>query len=210
MKSNLLPIAQSGLKYILSALVALFVFEIFDFDFLTFVSFVFLIVFLYFFRNPERELPAFAQKSLVSPVDGVVTSIQEIEDENYAYVVEIDANYTNVGVLRVPMDSSVDAVTIHKGTRVAKSSKLFQDINEYAEILLSDNSNNKIKIVHRLKQSIDGISLDIIDAQKLRQAARYGFAVNGTTFVYIPKNFRLNVSVANELKASESLLGYFS
>ena len=210
MINNLFPITKVGFKYITIAFSLFLIFEIFDFDFLAIIAFISLVAFVYIFRNPEREVPSFLGTSLVSPVDGVIVSINELVDDEYAYAVKIDSNLMSVGVLRSPMDASVKSVKVFRGTRISKDKALHEDINEYAQIEFSDISSNLVKIVHRLKQSFAPISIDVIPDQNLKQSARYGNVFNGTTTVYIPQNFRLNVNVGNELKASESLLGYFS
>jgi phosphatidylserine decarboxylase len=210
MISSLFPISKAGVKYLIYTFTAFVVFQVFDLEFLAFVTFVMFFLLMYLFRNPERELPSFAKGSVVAPVDGLLVSVVEIDDADFAYKIEIESNYSNVGVLRVPMNASVISCDLYKGTRLSRNSALSKDTNEYAELNLEDEQGNVLKIVHRLKQSFHDIELDIIKAQKLRQATRYGFAQNSISYVYIPKNFRLNVSVGNELKASETLLGYFS
>lgn len=210
MINNLFPISKTGIKYICCAFFFFVVFEILDVDFLANLSFVSILVFLYLFRNPEREIPTFAEASLVSPVDGVIRAIDEIDDKEYAYKIEIETSYKDVALLRAPMNAKVETLALSKGTRVSKHHALFEKTNENVSIEFRDSLDNKIKLVHRLKQSFHPLSLDIILNQELRQSTRYGVALNAITTMYIPKNFRLNASVNNELIASQTLLGYFS
>lgn len=210
MKSNLLPVSNTGFRYIISALVAFIVFSIFDIDFLALVSFIFIISFGVIFRNPERELPLFEKNSLVSPVDGSVVSIEDIQDSQYAYKVEIDSTYLEVGVLRTPFDSVVKSVTKRRGARLAKTSVLSKDINESAELIFVDDNSNSVKVRHQLQRSFDDINIDIKPTQNIKQAYRYGVMSNGITTIYLPKNFRLNVTLGSELEGSQTLIGYFS
>jgi len=210
MKSNLLPVSSAGFKYLVSAFVAFIIFSIFDIEFLALISLILLFSFGFIFRNPEREVPSFEKNSLVSPVDGDVISIEDIQDSEYAYKLEIDTTYLNVGVLRIPLDSILQSVTLRRGTRLAKASALSEDINEYAELVFVDENSNSVKVVHQLKRSFDDINIDIINAQNVRQASRYGVMINGTTTIYLPKNFRLNVTLGSELEGSQTLIGYFS
>ncbi len=210
MKSNLLPISSAGFKYIASAFLAFIIFLIFDIDFLAFISFVFIVAFAFIYRNPERELPLFEKNSLVSPVDGDVISIEDIQDSQYAYKIEIDSSYLNVGVLRVPFDATLQSVTIKKGARLSKASTLFEDINENVEMIFVDKNANSIKVRQQLKRSFDGLNIDAKASQTLKQASRYGVLINGITTIYLPKNFRLNVSIGSEVEGSQTLIGYFS
>ena len=211
MKSNLLPIAKEGWSYLTYSVAALILFTIFDLDLLQFLAFLATLFFLFIFRNPERENMLYQQNSVVSPVDGVVSSIEELHNENsYAYKVEIEGSYLNVALLRVPFTSILESIELKRGARLSNLRSLSKSINENAVLIFNDEkSSNKMKIVHRLKQSVKGIDIDVNRGQNLLQGSRYGLVVNGTTELYLPHNFRLNVDVGNELRASESLVGYF-
>ena len=210
MKSNLLPISQEGLKYLSYLGIFLLVTLLFNFDFLSLITLILLVATAFLFRNPERSLPTFEVSSVVSPVDGVVKSIEELSDSEYAYKVEIESSYAHVSVLRAPLNATVKEIQKYNGTRVSSSSKLYNDTNERVEIVFVDDSKRIIKIVHRLKKSVASISTDLLKAQNIRQTSRYGTMINGVTTLYLPHNFRISVNIGNELKASESLMGYFS
>lgn len=210
MRANLLPVAQEGWRYIAYAFSFFIFFAIFDFDLLTFFSSLLLIALIYSFRNPERQLPMFEKLSVVAPSDGVVKAIVELDDVAFAYRVDIESSSLDVGVLRAPLNATVESVRKFNGTRVSKSSKLFNDTNENVELVFVDENDNKLKVTHTLKQSFSPLFIDIIESQSIHQTARYGLMLNGVTSIYLPHNFRLNVNVSNELKASESLIGYFS
>ena len=155
-------------------------------------------------------MPFFQPNSVVAPADGVVTTIQELEDSEYAYKIDIESSYFNIGVLRFPMDAKVETVTVVKGSRAVKNSKLFPLLNEYAELVFVNNADNKVKVLHRLKKSFAPIDIDLVQNQELMQRARYGTMINGVTSIYLKSNFRVNVSVGQQTSASETLIGYFS
>lgn len=208
--NNLFPVAQEGWKYIACAFSLFLLFAILDLDLLTFFSSLLLIALIYSFRNPERQLPIFEKLSVVAPCDGVVKAIVELDDSEFAYRVDIESSSLDVGVLRAPLNATLESVIKFNGTRVSTNSKLFNDTNENVELVFVDENENKLKVTHTLKQSFSPLFLDIIESQSIHQTARYGLMLNGVTSVYLPNNFRLNVNVSNELKASESLIGYFS
>jgi len=210
MRANLFPVAQEGWKYIASTSAFLILFTLLDFDLLTFFTSLLLIGFIYLFRNPERQLPMFEKLSVVSPSDGVVKAIVELQESEYSYRVDIESSSLDVAVLRTPLNAKLESVIKYNGTRVSKNSNLFNGTNENVELVFIDENENRLKIVHTLKQSFAPLFIDIIKSQNLQQTTRYGLMLNGVTSIYLPNNFRLNVNVANELKASESLIGYFS
>jgi len=209
MKNNIFPISHHAIKYIATSFVLFTIFWIIDFDFLAFVSFLSIFAFAYLYRNPERELSFFEHNSVVSPVDGVVNFIEELVDEEYAYKIEIDGSYLDVGILRAPFDSSVEKLAVQKGTRLPKSTLLCGQINENAELVFKDSASNCIKVKHILKESITPVYIDVNKSDKLRQGSRYGSMIHGHTNIYIPRNFRLSIDVGHKITASQTLLGYF-
>jgi phosphatidylserine decarboxylase len=210
MKNNLLPVLKEGWNFIAWAFGLFVLFSLLDCDVLEFLSFIAVAILIYLYRNPEREMPLFQNSSVTSPVDGTVLSIEELEDAEYGYKIEIESNFSNVAVLRVPMSSSLQEIEHKKGTRLSRHSPLFSKINENTTLVFENIDGNKVKVVHTCKQSFDGIHTDIIKAQNLAQSFRYGTMINGVTTLYLPRNFRLNINVSNELRASETLIGYFS
>ncbi|MDA7818160.1 phosphatidylserine decarboxylase [Sulfurimonas sp.] len=210
MSNNLFPIARYGLSCILGSTFAFIIFTILDFEFLQFISFFTTLFFIYVFRNPERENRVFEESAVISPVDGIVTNVEEINDGNYSYKIEIQGSYLNVSLLRVPLTSTVLDVAIKRGSRLSSFSHLSEALNETAEVVFQDNNSNKVKVVHTLKKSFKSIELDIKAEQKLYSGSRYGLMVNGITTMYLPENFRFDVSVGTNLVSCEDLIGYFS
>jgi phosphatidylserine decarboxylase len=110
----------------------------------------------------------------------------------------------------MPFNGLVSFIRSEKGARVSSKSSLFSEINENSEIIFQDTNTNELKIIHILKQSITNLDINIIYNQKLLQGLRYGIMVNGITNIYLPKNFRINLSVGSKVIASQTLVGYFT
>ena len=206
MRSNLFIIAQNGWNYVISSAVLFLLFLLFDFDFLAFLTFATMLFFLFAFRNPERELLSFEEDSVLSPVDGVVSAITELDDSEYAYKIDVKSTYLDVSLLRAPINANLQSVKFQNGTRVSSESPLFEDTNENVEIVFLSKNGNKIKVTHRLTQSFAPLSIDVIKSQTLMKSSRYGVMLCGITSIYLPRNVRLNINLANEVKASETLL----
>jgi phosphatidylserine decarboxylase len=210
MKNNLFILTKHSLPYIGYSFLAFVIFTILDLDFFAFVALVFMLFSAYIFRNPEREYPSFQENSITSPADGNVIAIKKLTDSEYSYRIDIDSSYFDVSFLRMPLNAKVEKLAFYRGTRVSRNSKLFNDLNEYTELLLSDKQANKIRIVHRLKQSFAPLFIDVLHNDELMKCSRYGVMLNGISSIYVPKSFRVNVVLGDRVKASESLLGYFS
>jgi phosphatidylserine decarboxylase len=210
MRSNLLPIAQEGVNYFLISFVLFIAFFIFNFDVLSFLAFISTLLIGFIYRNPEREVPLFESGAVVTPVDGKVVAIESLEDdEEYGYKILVESSYSDVSLLRAPISSTITNSSIVRGSRLSSVSDLSTKINERAELVFVAN-NIQIKVVHTLAQSFDDISIYTTDSADILQGRRYGLMVSGITQIYLPHNFRSNVSIASELKASQTLLGYLS
>ena len=210
MRNNLFPVAKEGWKTLFFSFSAFLLFILIDWNFLAFLSLLLTLSFLFIFRNPERELPAFEINSFVSPVDGVVKSIEEIKGDAYAYKVEIEGSYLDVALLRMPTAAKLLKLQSFNGTRVSKNSKLYSDLNENTSLTFEESSSNKYRVDLKVKNSFISLHVDLIEGQKVNQASRFGLMLQGVTTIYLPSNFRLNTQVGTRLKASESLIGYFS
>lgn len=210
MKNNLLPIAKEGWSYISYTLLFLFFSILFELDIFTIASLFFLIFLVYSFRNPERELLMTGDKSVLSPVDGCVTSIEELDGTEYFYKVTIQTTFKDVSLLRVPINAVSVVQNQYNGACLFLGNSLSNKLNERATITFEDIHTNKVKIIHITGESFCSVKTDSLKNNEQRQSLRYGVMTNGISEIYFPKNFRLNISIADELKASQDLLGYFS
>lgn len=210
MNKNLLPIAKEGWKYVIVSVVLFFLFKLMNFEYLSFFAFVASAFFIYIFRNPEREQLFYEENSVVSPVDGMVTSIEETQSGAYAYKVEIESSYLNVSLLRAPFIGTLKYIKMSHGARISSKNQLSRVLNENVELVFADRNENELRISHRLKESLVGIEIKDIKSKTVLQGSRYGFMVSGVTTLYLPKNFRLSVNLGDELMASNSLIGFFT
>lgn len=210
MKNNLFIIAKYSYSYVAYSALAFIIFYMFGFEFLATLAFFTTLYFVAIFRNPERELQVFDSSSIIAPSDGIVSSIEELEDDEYRYKIEIESSFTDVGLLRSPINGKVVKSLLKKGAKTAKSSKLFHDLNESLTVEFVDEKDNTIKIVHQSKQSLVPIYSDLKESQEVIKSMRYGFATNCVTTIYLKSNVRLNVQLSEKVTASESLIAYFS
>ena len=211
MKNNLFIIAQNGWRVIGLSFVSFVIFYLLDFDLLATLAFFFTLFLLFIYRNPERQMATYDTKSILSPVDGIVKKIETLEDDNnFAYKIEVESSYSDVGLLRSPMNAKLIKASITKGSRLSKFSPLFEKLNESAEVVFENNEGKKIMIVHRLKQSIVPLDLDILSGVELLPATRYGYMVNGVSYIYLESDVRISVTVGQKLLAAQTLLAYSS
>ena len=116
----------------------------------------------------------------------------------------------DVSLLRSPINATIESLQLYNGTRVSKTSKHLETLNENVEITFVDKKNHKIKVKHTLTQSFAPLMLDVMESQRLLKSSRYGVMVCGVTSIYLPSNVRVNVNLASEVKASQTLIGFLS
>lgn len=91
---------------------------------------------LNFFRDPERIIPS-AENLVVSPADGKVLFVKEVNDEKFikgkAWQISIFMSPLNVHVNRIPISGKVDYVKYFKGKFIAAFEDKASEVNERSE-----------------------------------------------------------------------------
>jgi len=209
MRSNLFIIAKSGWGFVATSLALSAIFTLIDFEILAFVAFLASLFFLMVYRNPERELQNFEKDAIVSPVDGVVTAIEELDNSEYAYRVEIASGYGDVSLLRCPIEATLSELSLKRGARLSSKSALLA-LNESAMLVFTNSNNISVKIAHTLTQSFAPLDMSVSKGQRVLKGSRYGLMPCGISSIYLPKNVRVSIKPSMDVKASETLIGFFS
>ena len=156
---------------------------------------------LYFYRDPERKPPP-QRNVAVSPADGKISSIHEIEHyepfDGPAVCIRIFLNVFNVHVNRAPMHARVTAVT-------PKAGKYMNAANPQSA---EDNASNLIVLTHpvhghpvaAVRQVAGLLARTIYCAVKpemmIQRSQRIGMIKLGsTTELYLPKDLLETVEV---------------
>jgi len=209
--SNTFIIAREGWG-LLSALIGLFLFfALIDAELLQAIAFFAAVGTAWIFRNPERIIPFPQEKSILSPCDGKIASIETIEEvESTFFKVTIETECWECSILRTPFESRVSALNVQRGAHLGRSRPLAPYLNENAVIEFSDNSHNKMIVEHVLYQSFSPLSMQMHEDSELVQGRRYGVMLQGTTTMYLPHNSRIALNVGDKVAAGQTLIGYFS
>jgi phosphatidylserine decarboxylase len=148
-----------------------------------------------FFRDPDRQIPA-EQHVMVSPADGTVSDITELENCELlgnvpAVRVGIFLSVFNVHVNRCPCDGKVARVIYKKGKFInAMSHARASEDNESNTVVLAEPATEKPIAV--VKQIVGLIARRIIfdpkDGEILRRGQRIGMIKFGSrTELYVPR-----------------------
>jgi len=207
MNNNLFPISKEGWSYIGYSVVLFLVLGFLDLEFLQFFSFLLVMFFIYVYRNPERQMPAFEKGGVISPVDGRLTDIKE---DSKSVTLKIDSSYHDVSVLRVPLDSKVKSVSVQNGASLSKNSSKSDILNETVSIKLEVSKRRVVTLRHISTLNFADISYDLVESQKLIQGSRYGVMPKGITEITLPKDSKISIQIGAEVKACESVIAYLS
>jgi len=180
------------------------------------LAMVMLAVSLFLFRNPERDLEHFEPSAIMSVCDGIISNIETLECrgkiKGECIKICITNRFIDASVLRAPFDASFALNETKRGAQLASHSGKAMVLNEQAKVMFTQNSDkeNKMVVKHYLNRFNLPISLSPNVGDRVEIASPYGFILHGTILVFLPVSARLDIKKGDEVKAGETILGYFT
>ena len=172
---------------------------------------------LFFFRDPERRVPS-APDVLVSPADGKVVEIGEVDEREFlgqrAHRVGIFMSPLNVHVNRAPCDGEVEAVAHRPGRFLAAYKESASRENERTSLVLRGAAGGRTRVLVRQIAGVVArrIVCDAAVGERLERGQRFGMVKFGSRAeVYVPADvgFAWSVRVGQRLRGGETVLGEF-
>ena len=219
MKKYLFNFAQEGASLILVTMLlsvaSLILYNQFQYDvFLTlfYLQFFYFLVCCFFFRDPIREIKTPNQDKFLSPADGTILSVKDIEDPDIgpAKKISIFLSFFNVHRQWVPLNSKVLNMHYNPGKYfIAFKEKASLD-NEHTSILFKDTHDNPF----RIKQIAGFIARRIVNHMKpdlqVEIGQKLGFIKFGSRVeIVVPNNFEVFVQKGDKVKGCKTILGEF-
>lgn len=162
--------------------------------------------FLWFFRDPERRIPAI-QGAIVSPADGKVTGISVIEQNGERRThISIFLNVFDVHVNRSPVSGVIEDVSYHKGKFRNAMDPACADVNEQNVVTMRSDAGTVV-----FKQIAGLLARRIVFTKKvgdtLERGERVGLIKFGSrTDVIFPANADMKVRVGDRVKGGSTVL----
>jgi phosphatidylserine decarboxylase len=205
------PIAREGYPFIALFAFITLVFALLGWATLTLLLLALTLFSVYFFRNPERVVPA-GDNLVVAPADGKVIFVGDVQEDRYfsgrVTKVSIFMSVFNVHVNRVPCDGTVVDMYYNKGQFLNASYDKASECNEQSGILLETGSGSKILFVQIAGLIARRIVTYPVIGDLLQQGARYGLIRFGSRVdIYFPKNSDVTVLLGERTIAGETVLG---
>lgn len=173
------------------------------------------IIFLFhffFFRDPERDIPA-GERLILSPADGKVVSVEQVEENAYlkdkSWKVSIFLSVFNVHVNRVPVTGILESLRYKKGQFLAAFNHRASELNEQS--ILGVRSEFGLVL---FKQIAGVIARRIVyhckEGDRVTAGERFGMIRYGSRVdVFFPLSGIVKVSVGDRVKGGISVLGEF-
>ena len=199
-------IAKEGWKYIfflLAAFLCSLVFDLFSWVFLVLLLFT-----AYLFRNPERLPAEDDDMAVLSPCDGNIIAISKSSYLGKEYIkVEIEKNLLQASILRAPTLLNI-AKTQRRHGLILSDSSLREKLGERVRMDCNSKYN---ELFLNITAGLFARKIELFKTVgPLKSAQRFGILVDGTIELYLALDTRIKVSVGDEVKAGESVLGYFA
>ncbi len=212
MRNHFQPVAIEGYPFIgMFAFIAL-VFALLGWVFLTLVFLVLTLFTIYFFRNPERSIPA-EKGAVIAPADGKVVFVGDVLEDRYlqgeAIKVSIFMSVFNVHINRAPCSGKVVDTFYNKGAFFNAALDKASLQNEQAGILLKTESGHQLLFVQIAGLIARRIVSYPVVGSMLQRGMRYGLIRFGSRVdVYFPKDSSILAKIGDRTVAGETILGY--
>ncbi len=178
-----------------------------------FLPWVFLFLFLsslFVYRNFERIPNQDDRLALLSPVDGKIINISKvITKDNIEFLkLEIRKTIFDVSLVRSPILAKLSSVKRVHGLFLDSQHPDAKKLNERAVLKLDSGSKQIIIII---TAGFFSRSIELFKSVgPLKSAQRFGLLLDGSVELLLPIDTSIKVSVADSVRAGESVLGYFS
>ena len=212
MMNNIFPqLHKEGYKFLAISIIITFIVWFFS-NFLAIVMLVISIWVYYFFRDPER-VSINDNDYLVSPADGLITEISEINGpselslENKKFTrISIFMNVFNCHVNRTPVEGTVEEIFYKPGKFLNASLDKASKENERNYYKIKSIKGEDIIIVQIAGLIARRIVCEVSRDQKLNQGERIGMIRFGSRVDLFFNNKKTLAKVGQNVTAGESLL----
>ena len=208
----LLPkLHKEGHKFVTISLIITFVFLLIS-KVLGLIGLVVTIWVFYFFRDPDRYSIQ-DNNYLVSPADGIISQITEIEGpkelnmESSKFVrISVFMNVFDCHVNRLPVECTVKDIFYKPGKFLNASLDKASEENERNYLKILSQSNDEMALVQIAGLVARRIVVSCSKDQNYKQGDRFGLIRFGSRVdLYVPKKFKILAKKGQAVTAGESL-----
>ncbi len=168
---------------------------------------------LYFFRDPTRVIPSVPANTIMSPADGKVLLIDEIEEPLYfhgpALKISIFLSPLNVHVNRIPTDGFIEFDEYVSGDYLVAWHEKASELNERSQLGLLHPSGHKVLFKQIAGAVARRIVYHITVGDQVKLGERFGIVKFGSRMdVIIPRGSNISVAIGDKVTGGQTILGY--
>ncbi|MEJ2696097.1 MAG: phosphatidylserine decarboxylase family protein [Candidatus Sulfobium sp.] len=202
-------LAPEGYPFIAGFGLLTFVVAFFTGPLLAVVPFVPTLFMIYFFRDPERDVPV-AEGAFLAPADGRVMQIRDTRESEYlnsdVREISIFMSPLNVHVNRAPCDGKVKAVKHNKGKYMAAYREDSSLKNENIAMVLETGYGDIL-----VRQVAGFLARRAVcrkrEGDTVRSGERYGIIKFSSRLdTYLPKDVEIKVKLGEKVRAGETVI----
>lgn len=211
MKKQLIPIALPGYRFIGAGLVIFILGFWLRESLLTIFGIVLTGFFIYFFRDPERSVPA-PRGAIICPADGRIIFRELVREERFLHQnvqkISIFMNIFDVHVNRAPLAAVIKGMEYQAGKFVAADRPEAPQVNEQLALRLESDSGIQVVMVQIAGLLARRIVSYVQEGDLIDRGQRVGLICFGSRVdVYLPEECTLLVDVGDRVKAGSSIIG---
>ena len=202
---------KEGYRFVVIAAVITFVFLLIN-NYLGIIGLVITIWVYYFFRDPER-FPINDENYLVSPADGKITQIEEMNgpkelglSEKKFIRISVFMEVLCCHVNRVPYSGNIEKIFYKPGKYINATLDKASEDNERNYIMMKNLSGDEIIIVQIAGMIARRIVCEVKEGDKIKQGERFGMIRFGSRVDIYFQNYNLLVKKGQNTVAGETLL----
>ena len=202
---------KEGYRFLAVASVITFILLLIS-NFFGMISFILTIWIYYFFRDPER-FPINDENYLVSPADGVVSQITEVNGpkemdlENKKYTrVSIFMNVFDCHVNRVPSSGKITQILYKPGTYINASLDKASEDNERNYVKMISINGDEIILTQIAGLIARRIVCEIKENDEIQQGNKFGIIRFGSRVDLYFENYQLMVNINQKTIGGETII----
>ena len=202
---------KEGYRFLAIAAVVTFVLLLIS-NFFGIISFIITIWVYYFFRDPER-FPINDKDYLLSPADGVVSQITEVNGpielglENKKFTsVSIFMNVFDCHVNRIPSSGKIDKIFYKSGKYINASLDKASDENERNYVKMTNSNGDELVFVQIAGLIARRIVCEIKENDETKQGNKFGMIRFGSRVDLYFENYQLMVNINQKTIAGETVI----
>ena len=202
---------KEGYRFLAIAAIITFILLLIS-NFFGIISFILTIWVYYFFRDPER-FPINDENYLVSPADGVISQITEVNgptelglEKRKFTRVSIFMNIFNCHVNRIPSSGKIDKIFYKPGKYINAMSDKASEENERNYIKMNNSTGDELILVQIAGLIARRIVCEIKENDETKQGDRFGMIRFGSRVDLYFENYQLMVQQNQKTIGGETII----